>query len=76
MKSLSEILRLDKIGCAFGWITTEDAVGLAIESELRSLGNTRVVVRDGEYQQSEIPSILASDSDLFFRSFIPPLDNK
>lgn len=81
MTGLPFILRLNKSGMPLDWVTLEDAVCMMVKDHvIWTLGDIAHVMRggfdrDGHQTEFHVPAIIATDGELFFKRFVPSLEN-
>ncbi len=82
MNSSPLILRLDKSGQPMDWLTKRDAVCLYVKDSISwSVGEKKLPIyggynRSGERTVIDLPSIIATEGEVFYKHFVPPLKNK
>ncbi len=81
MNGLPWILRLNKSGMPLDWVSAQDAVCLLVKDQVSwCLGATAIVFYgginwSGRQTSIDVPSIIATEGDVFFKRFVPSLEN-
>lgn len=75
------ILRLNKSGMPLDWVTPQIATCLLVKEQIVwSMGGAAVVMTggintSGVQSKLELPAIIATSGDVFFKRFVPSLEN-